>query len=341
VPLAFPALLLLLSTTASESRDSNVPPVLPNVVQPAIDRALPTVVKLYGAAIGAAHGYGTGVLVSADGLILTVDSILLDTSNLRAILSDGRRFRAEVVRRDPIRELALLKIDANRLPFLAPEPSESLQPGDGVVAAGNCFKVAEGEEQVSFMHGVLSVRASLELRRRTQPLDYAGQLLVIDAISGNPGMPGGPLLDTQGHFIGLLGPLAEAGETNTRLNFAIPSEELKPFLGGPRTPTSAVAEWPPRRIDRTTRPYLGIKLFKLGYQKKAAFIDKVAPGSPADEAGLKPDDLIVAINDRRVGTIDDFDHLLAELRPGQRIRITLKRADAVENVDLTVAEAPK
>ncbi len=335
LPIAMATLL-----AAASAPDDSVPPVLPNVIDVAVERALPAVVKLYGASIGAAHGYGTGVLVSADGLILTVDSVLLDSSNLRAVLGDGRRFRAELVRRDAARDLALLKIDANRLPFLTPESSDSLQPGDAIVIAGNCFKVAEGEEQVSFMQGVLSAKATLELRRRAQPLDYAGKLLVIDAIAANPGMSGGPLLDTQGRFVGLIGPIADAAETNTRLNYAVPSEEFLPFISG--TPTASNPGGTPAGSARTrAKPYLGIKLFKLGYQKKAAFIDSVAPGSPAADAGLKPDDLIVAINDRRVSSTEDFDRIAADLRPGQQIRISVKRAESVATVDLTVAEAPK
>jgi serine protease Do len=321
------AVLIALALCGSPSRDAHpVPPAVENVIQRAIDRALPAVVKLYGASIGTAHGYGTGVLVSADGLILTVDSILLDASNLRAVLGDGRRFRAEVVRRDPVRELALLKIDANRLPFLVPEPSDSLRPGDGVVVAGNCFKIAEGEEPVTFMHGVLSVRAALELRRRAQPLEYAGQLLV---------------LDTHGRFVGLVGPTADAAETNTRLNYALPSEELVPFLAGERTTPAEAVDSAPRELSRAGRPYVGVRLFKLGYQKKAAFIDRIVPGSPAADAGLKSDDLIIAVDDRRVATTDDFERILAELRPGQRVRITYKRGDVVEHAELTVAEAPK
>ncbi len=312
---------------------------MPNAVEGTFRKILPTVVKLYGAAGGSVHGYGTGVLISADGLIVTVDSVLLDGLNIRVVLADGRQFRAEVVRRDPSRELALLRIDANKLPFLAPESSESLLPGDGVVILGNSFKGAEGSEPVSIMYGVLAARTTLELRRGTQPLDYAGQLLVIDAIASNPGMAGGPMCDASGRWVGLIGPLAEAAETNTRVNYAIPAEKIEEFLGLRATASApAVAATP---TTPGAKPFTGIRLFKLGYLKKAAFVDRVAPDSPGAAAGVKTDDLIVAMDDRRVSSVEDFERIASEFRPGQIVRVTLKRGGQVMNVEMTVGEAPR
>lgn len=332
-------LLHLALSPAVASEPDVVPPVMPNSIAVAIERALPAVVKLYGATIGTAYGYGTGVLVSADGLVLTIDSVLLDASNLRAVLHDGRRFRAEVVRRDPVRELALLRIAGQRLPHLTLSPSVSLLPGDGVLIAGNAFKVAEGEETVSVFHGVLAARTRLELRRRTQPLDYAGEALVIDAIASNPGMAGGPLLDTRGRLVGVIGPIVEAGSTNTRLNFALPSEEIEPFLLGqastrPAEPAEVASG------GRGGKPYLGIRLFRFGYQKVAAYVDRVAPDSPAAVAGVRRDDLVVAIDDRRVASIDEFERIVSRLRPGQTIRVTVKRGDEVLELPLVVGEPP-
>lgn len=331
---------------------SMVPPAIPNLLDDALARALPAVVKLYGASTGAIKAYGTGVLVSADGLIVTIDSVLLDAANLRAVLADGRTFRAEVQRRDAQRELALLKIEANRLPFLAPAPSTDLRLGDDVIALGNCFKIAEGEEPVSVMFGILASRGRLELRRRAQPFEYGGELLVVDAITSNPGMSGGPLLDGQGRWIGLIGPVADSAATNTRLNYAMPTEALSSLLspGSPRTvtqPAATDAGAPTAATSGASRPrpgakaYLGVRLFKLGYHRVAAYVDKVDAGSPAEAAGIRADDLIIAIDDRRIGTIDDYERAMSQCRAGQTIRLTLKRGQEVLTLDVALGEAPR
>lgn len=338
----FLRVLLVMWALGSPSRADEaggVPSAMPNAVSETYRSVLPTVVKLYGAAGGSVHGYGTGVLVSPDGLIVTVDSVLLDGRNIRVVLADGRQFRAEVVRRDPSRELALIRIDANKLPSLTPTTSEGMLPGDGVVILGNSFKVADGPEAVSIMYGVLAARTTLELRRGTQPLDYAGQVLVIDAIASNPGMAGGPMCDASGRWVGLIGPLAEAAETNTRVNYAIPAEKIEEFLGLRAAASAPAAAATTAGLG--AKPFLGIRLFKLGYQKKAAFVDRVAAGSPAAEAGIKTDDLIVAMDDRRVSSVEDFERISSELRPGQVVRVTLKRGGQVVNVEVTVGEAPR
>lgn len=319
---------------------SDVPPVLPNFAAATVERVLPAVVKLYGASLGSIKDYGTGVVVSEKGEIVTIDSVLLDAENLRAVLWDGRRFRAEVVRRDPVRELALVRIEANRLAALTPGSSRDLSPGDPVIAAGNCFRVAEGEEPVTFMYGVLSARTSIELRRRAQPLDYGGEILVTDSIISNPGMAGGPLLDVEGTWVGVIGPLADSELTNTRVNYAIPIEEVRSFLGGSARPAVATTRPGVESRGRGGRAYLGLHLFTLGYRRVAAYVDRVDADSPAAAAGIRPDDLIIAINGRRVGTIEDYRALTEALRPGQTVEMSLRRGKAVVSVTMVAGAGP-
>ncbi|MFO0974096.1 MAG: trypsin-like peptidase domain-containing protein [Phycisphaerae bacterium] len=330
-------LLAVAPIAARAETEPRLPPLIPNTTAAVAGRALPCVVKLYGASIGRAGGFGSGVLVSRDGLILTIDSILLDSRNLRAVLHDGRRFAATLVRRDEGRELALLRIAAHDLPCLVPAASAELLPGDPVIAAGNCFKVAEGEEPASLLRGIVVARTALELRRRTQPLDYAGDLILIDAITSNPGMAGGPLLDLRARLIGLIGPVAIADATNTRVNYAIPGEALTAFLAAGDAPAPRRSTSHPARALPPAA--LGIHLFTLGYVKVAAYVDRVAPGSPADRAGLQPDDLIVALNDRRIATVEDFNAVQADLRPGDAVRLTVKRGGQVLTLSLTAPEA--
>ena len=135
-----------------------------NALEAVVAQAVPRVVKIYGAGIGRTRDFGSGVLVSADGKVVTVLSLMLDATNLRVVTADGTRYRATVVRRDDARQLALLQLDlkavhgeaAPPLPFFTASRSDRVEPGDWVAAVANPFKVATGDEPVSVQLGVLS-----------------------------------------------------------------------------------------------------------------------------------------------------------------------------------------
>lgn len=300
--------------------------------------AAPAVVKLYGAGAGREHGYGSGVLISPDGRILTTLSILVSGRNIRVVLADGRRYDAEVLRTDEPRQLALLKIDAENLPHLSPASTRHLQVGDAMYALGNWFKIAEGDETVSLNRGILSLRTNLDARRLSQDFEYTGEVLVYDAITANPGAAGGPVVDGEGRLVGLVGKIVEASATNTRLNYAIPGEELLAFLGEKPRPRPE-----PVRTAATTAPsapYVGIKVSSLGYRHVAAFVERVRPGSPADQAGIKPDDLIMAIDGRRIADADAYREALGQALPGQTMQFTIKRGPRVLTIAVTIGEPP-
>ena len=301
-----------------------------------LSAASAAVVKLYGAAAGREHGYGTGVLVSSDGQVLTTLSILVAGRSVRAITADGARYDARVLRTDDARQLALLTLDAKDLPFLPVASSSELQPGDTIYAMGNCFKIAEGDEPVSISRGVFSLRLpALRAKRLAQEFEYGGPALVYDAITANPGAAGGPVLDDHGRFVGLVGKVVEAAATNTRLNYAIPAEVLSDFLGDRPVSTPST-----RPAAKQARPFVGIKLSELGYQHVSAFVERVRPGSPAAAAGIKPDDLIVGVDTESITDADSYRKAIASLVPGQAVRFTIKRAQKVLTLQVTVGEEP-
>lgn len=330
------AVVIIASLAGPLSADA-APSVAPNTTRRAFDRAAGAVVKLYGASLGREHGYGTGFLISPDGRILTVQTLLTASRGIRVVTADGRKYEAKVVRTDDTRKLAELKIEAKDLPCLPPVASEKTQIGDAVVALGNWFKVAEGDEAVSVNRGILGLRTTLDARRLTQDVEYRGPILVYDAITGNPGAPGGPLLDIDGNCIGIIGQIVEAAATNTRLNYAIPSEEIAAFLGGKPAEGAAI---PASEEKPHGKPYLGIKLSKLGFRHVSAYVDRVVSGSPAAKAGVKSDDLIVSIAGDRVTDAESYNAAVDRLAPGKRIQIIIKRGEKLLRCDLVVEEKP-
>ncbi|MBX3395058.1 MAG: serine protease [Phycisphaerae bacterium] len=323
----------LAAVVADRTQAGILPTIAPNTAAKAIRAAESAVVKLYGGKIGRVHGYGTGFLISSDGRILTTKSLLLSGQSLRAVLSDGRRFEAVVKRVDEGRQLAELKIEAENLPFISVESSTTIEPGDSIIAMGNWFRVADGNEPVSVTRGILSMRTTLDANRLAQEFDYRGPVLVYDAITANPGAPGGPLLDIEGRCVGMIGVIVEASATNTRLNYALPSEELLAFLGGDAAQPTTLPSMDPKG---GREPFLGIKLSRLGFRQVTAYVERVADGSPAAEAGVKKDDLILSVNGKRIADAGDFDALVLRLTPGQPVQIVVKRGSQLLRIDFVV-----
>jgi len=336
-------LCLLVGTNAAVAQSAaQTPParsskrvVAPNTTQRAFNAAAPAVVKLYGGGLGREHGYGTGTLVSADGKILTTLSLLTSRDRVRAVLADGRTFMARKMATDETRRLVMLKIEATDLPFLEMTDSTVLQPGSPVFALGNWFKVAEGQEQVSVTRGTFSMRMLLDARRLAQDYDYRGDALLFDAITSNPGAPGGPLVDLNGNCVGILGRIVEARATLTRINYALPAEQLADFIGG------KVAE---RRegvaSESAAQPYVGIRISRIGFRHVSPYVARVTRDSPADRAGIKRDDLVLMVGDRRISNASDYKDAIADTRPGDRVQFVIKRGDSLIAIPVEIGVKP-
>lgn len=324
----------------------------------ALERALPRVVKLYGLGAGAEAGYGSGILVSPDGKVLTVLSLLIDARNIRAVLADGTTCQARVLRRDEARQLALLQLqpaglDENATAPPVPGPSappplpplpcfdvnkvSALAPGDWVLAAGNAFRIADGAEPVSAARGVFAARTRLDARRRLADFPYHGDVLVIDAITSNPGMPGGALLNLDGDLVGMIGREVIANPTHTHLNYAVPRDVLAAFLAEAISPAPSMPPSVDPAADSTLPPAspsapaglstvdLGFRIVSAGYRKVLPFVERVTRGSPAARAGLRPDDLILSINGRQTPDVETLEGVMKRLVPGEPIELVIRR----------------
>jgi len=320
-----------------------------------IERLLPRVVKLYGVGAGKQAGYGSGVIVSEDGLVLTVYSLLINARHLKVVDSTGAAYGAEVLYRDRNRQLALLKIkpleddgevheaygassESLSFPYFdlacgKPQGSrahldELLAPGDWIVAAGNAFKVADGAEPMSLAHGVFSARTRLDATRRIKDFPYKGDVLVFDAVTSNPGAPGSAVVNLEGTFVGMVGRQVISNLTHTHFNYAIPRDVLCDFFlvaTGARDPESAEAE--------VSAPVdTGIRLAKAGYRTVLPFVERVQRNSPAARAGVRKDDLILSINERNVKSVEECRARLEAVSSDETIRIVLRRGRQIVTV---------
>ena len=329
-------LILVLALAATPALAADAPDVA-EPFQKAIAYAQKRCVKVYGGGAGREHGYATGLVVSPDGLILTAQGIYLSEERVRVVLPDGSRHTAEVLRRSEPLQAALLKIDAATPDHFTLAAESPVDQGDWVLAVSNAFNVAGPEEPLSVNLGIVSLIADLEARHRTQDVPYEGEILLIDAITSNPGAPGGALVTADGRLAGMLGKLFQSTSTNTRINYAVPAPLLREFVTAPEEPVAVgpTASGDTPQAPAVKKPYLGVGLFTLSGKSAPAYVDRVAPGSPAAAAGLRKDDLLLAVGSTVVRSCKDCEEAFDALAPGQPARLLVKRGREVLTLTVT------
>ena len=293
-------------------------------LQSTIDGAQPAMVKVFGAAAGKVEGVATGFAVSKDGLVLTSQGVFLDGKRVRVVLADGSSHTASILKRDRQRQLALLKIDAELSSWFELSEKSIVQQGDWVVAICNAFKVADKAEPISATLGIVSLQSEMDAKLSKRDYAFRGELFLIDAITSNPGAAGGAVLTADGRLAGLVGKIINSSDTNTRLNYAVPCNVLHAFVNSDAKSSDAAAATPDIKKEIGE---LGIQVFLQGGRKSPAYVDRVRRGSPAAEAGMKADDVIVSINGEKIATVKDFQDTVKTLPVGEEVLLIYKRAN--------------
>jgi serine protease Do len=318
---AFASLLLFLAFVAFAAGGSLVE------TAGTLDQVQAKMVKIYGA--GGYRGleaYQSGMLISPQGHILTAYSYVLDIDYITVYLADGRKFEAKLLGADPRLEAAVLKINADDLPYFDLDRAAKAEVGSKVLALSNVFNVAQGDEPASVQHGIVSALVKLEARRGAFETPYRGPVYVLDAKTNNPGSAGGALVNRRGELLAMLGKELRNSMNDTWLSYAVPVEELRPSVQAIRS-GKFVAQ---RESDTNRKPpnslaleVLGIVLVPDVLERTPPYVEQVRPGSPAEKAGLRPDDLIVLLGERLVQSC-------------KLLRADLEYVDAFDSVKITV-----
>lgn len=312
-------------------------------IEQLIDAKLHSVVKIHGASgLAGIEPFASGVIVSSEGHILTLDLVMIQSGQTRVVLADGSTHLAELLPPESRLGVRLLKIDpaAVKIPLVPLVPTDD-PPANGrvVISIGNAFRLAEFSEKLSVVSGVVNGLARSGLRYRVAEVDYEGRLILTDA-PNNPGHGGGALITLDGSFVGLNAKTIESTETNTILSAAIPTCDLRAYLDrwvAGKLPDLVV---PGNAAEPVPAGSHGILLFDRGGRRSPpAYVDRVAPDSPASTIGLRRDDLIVRVGDQAIRSCAEFDRLMAKHRAGDSVRIVWKRGETVQQAELTLAEA--
>ena len=315
-------------------------------------------VKLFGA--GGFKGlpsYGTGILVSSNGYILTVNNHILSTSDLRVHLYDGRFYHAKVVAKEPELDLALAKIEGEveNLPHfdIAGAAGRPLaEPGDWILAFSNQFQIATRDEPMSVQRGVISAYADLRGRRGIFEAPFSGEVYFLDAIACNPGAAGGIVTNRKGDLLGILGRELKNTLTDTWINYAMPIQAVASILREEKTHKVDISTFVKEAMAGTYKQsekrkkedrggYHGIVLVANAVSATPPYVEEVTPESPAAKAGLRPDDLIVYVDGELVPSIKMFRDIMSQIGPGTEITLEVQRGTKLRSVKLKLIEKGK
>jgi serine protease Do len=329
------------------------------------EKVNPKLVKLFGSGgIRGLASYGTGILVSPDGYILTVYSHLLDTRDLRVHLHDGTRYHGKLVAFEPELDVALVKIGTEREKLEDLEYYDVVEaarrpvadPGTNVLAFSNQFQIATRDEPLSVQRGVVAAYARLYGRIGIFEATYRGDVYVVDAITNNPGAGGGALTTRKGELLGIIGKELRNELTNTWINYAIPiGAKIEVRQADDKLVTVSVLDLvekkekykPVEKKDQRdgSGGFHGIVLVPEVVERTPPYVEEVVPGSPAAKAGLRPDDLIVYIDGLPVNDIHTFREILSRYQPNMQMKLEVQRGTKLSTVSLTLdkprTKAPK
>jgi serine protease Do len=274
-------------------------------------------------------GAGSGIVISADGYILTNNHVVEGANKVTVTLSDGRTFAATVVGSDAQTDLAVVKIDASNLAYLhlLSNSLEQLSVLDPVVAVGNALALPGGP---TWTTGVVSnLGRSIE---EENGVVLNGVIQTDAAI--NPGNSGGPLLDTAGQVVGINVAIASNAEN---IGFAIGTDTAISVV------QSLITE------GKVARPWLGVEVttvtstiqqyYNLSVDA-GALITSVTSGSPADKAGLRAGDVITKIDDEDISTTEEMVSALGSHKIGDQVEIVYYRGSVQKVVTATLEESP-
>ena len=270
-------------------------------------------------------GLGSGVIVSNSGYILTNNHVVEGADEIEVVLNDTRKAKAKVIGTDPDTDLAILKIDLDKLPVIVLGNSDQLQVGDPVLAIGNPFGVGQ-----TVTGGIVSA-----LGRNQLGINTFENFIQTDAAI-NPGNSGGALVDGNGNLLGINTAIYSRSGGSMGIGFAIPVSTAKQVLEG------IVAE------GQVTRGWIGVEPQELNAELVEAFklkpeaakaggviITGVLQNGPAAQGGIRPGDVILAVDGQPVGNVSQLLTAVAALKPGTPAPLKVLRGDGPVEIAVT------
>ncbi len=259
-------------------------------------------------------GFGSGVIVDSDGIVLTNDHVVANATRVMVTLADGRDLEAEVVGTDPIADVAVLRVDARDLPEAPIGTAEGLMIGEWAIAIGNPLGNYAADVEPTVTAGVVSATSRNIVPSSDGEGFYFGMIQTDASI--NPGNSGGPLVNALGEVIGINTSIISRSGGSEGLGFAIPIDRALRIVNDLL------------RFGEVRRAWVGIEVEPVEAdawgRTRGVRVSRVAPGSPAERAGLEVGDRLLEANGRALTVPLDFEGTLLDLRAGDRLALRVE-----------------
>ena len=279
---------------------------------------------------GGGQGSGSGVIIAANGYIVTNNHVIEKASKIEVVLDDKRKFEAELVGADPNTDLAVLKVKADNLPFVKYGNSDDVKVGQWVLAVGNPFNLNS-----TVTAGIISAKGrNIDILRRKDNMGIES-FIQTDAVV-NPGNSGGALVNLNGDLIGINSAIASHTGSYEGYSFAIPSSLASKVVDDLL------------KYKVVQRALLGVQIqevdAKLASEKKlntlnGVYVQGLTDGSAGAQAGLKTGDIITQINGMAVNTSSQLQEQVARFRPGDKVKVSYLRGSAAGTTEAVLRNA--
>ncbi len=275
------------------------------------------------------RGGGSGVVISEDGYIVTNNHVVDQATKLRVKLNDGRKFDAKVIGTDPATDVALIKIEAEKLPTLPFGSSDALRLGEWVLAIGSPFDL-----QSTITAGIVSAKAR---QLGAIPDQFSIESFIQTDAAVNPGNSGGALVNTHGELVGINTLIKSQTGSYIGYSFAIPESIVRKVVMDLReygVVQRAMLGIQYRFIDQS---FLDAEGEELGIDELGGvYVASVQEGGAASEAGVRKGDVILAVDGVKLDGASTLQEQIAKHRPNDRVKLSVKRGDSVKQIDVTL-----
>jgi serine protease Do/serine protease DegQ len=279
------------------------------------------------------EGLGSGVIISPNGYILTNNHVVEGADELSVTLTDDREFKARVMGADDKTDVAVIKIEADNLPIATMADSDKLRVGDIVFAIGNPLGVGQ-----TVTNGIISATGRTDLNLLDNVRGGYENFIQTDAAI-NMGNSGGALVDARGRLVAINSAIISPSEGNIGIGFAIPVNLAASIM-------RSLIE----NNGKVVRGYLGVggdtvtaelaRTHQLPKETKGVLVTDIPPTGPAGRAGLKPNDVIIAISDHPIASIQDLRLTVAQMVPNSTAGVRLLRDGKETTIKVGLAELP-
>jgi Do/DeqQ family serine protease len=272
-----------------------------------------------------ARGFGSGVILSQDGFIVTNNHVIEGAQNIMVVLNDNREYEARLIGADPSTDLAVLKVEEENLPYLRFGNSDNLRLGEWVLAVGNPFDLTS-----TVTAGIVSAKArNIGINQE----EYSIEAFIQTDAAVNPGNSGGALVNQRGELVGINTAIASRTGSYAGYSFAVPTsivrkvvDDLKEFGSVQRALLGVVIQTVTSDVAKENN------LDKI----EGVYVDNVSENGAAKEAGIRSGDVIIGVGSKKVNTNAELQEAVSQYRPGDDVKVTVKRNESEKQFTVTL-----